>query len=196
MYKDLKVLEKLSKTLLVVLLVCVASCSGKKKDRSFDSKWNKNNQEQQVKKKPSKKTTTKSVARKSTSSDANKIIAYGKRFMGTPYYYGGTSAKTGFDCSGFVNHAYKGVYGKSPLPRSAGQIVKLGKYVSKSKLQKGDLVFFNTLGRSYSHIGIYVGDGKFLHSSTSKGVTISALSNVYYKPKYETARRVDVNKLK
>lgn len=136
------------------------------------------------------------IKEKPKGPTADDIINRGKMYIGTPYYYGGISPKTGFDCSGFVNYVYKRVYGESPLPRSSKDIVKLGKYVSKSKLQKGDLVFFNTLGRPYSHIGIYVGDDKFIHSSTSKGIIISPMNSKYYKPKYETARRIDVSKLK
>ncbi|MFF2484239.1 C40 family peptidase [Paenibacillus sp. NPDC058071] len=107
--------------------------------------------------------------------------------IGTPYQSGGTSTR-GFDCSGFTTYVFDkmGV----DLSRTSGSQAKMGKKIAKSDLSAGDLVFFNTNGKSISHVGIYVGDGKFAHSSSSKGVTISKLSESYYETRYVTARRV------
>jgi cell wall-associated NlpC family hydrolase len=107
--------------------------------------------------------------------------------IGTKYKSGGTSTK-GFDCSGFTSY----VFGKLgiELPRTSASQSKIGKKVAKEDLQPGDLVFFNTSGKGVSHVGIYVGDGKFAHSSSSKGVTISGMSDSYYVKRYLGARRV------
>jgi cell wall-associated NlpC family hydrolase len=107
--------------------------------------------------------------------------------IGTPYVAGGTSSK-GFDCSGFSSYVFEkmGV----DLPRTSASQAQTGKKIAKSDLIAGDLVFFNTNGRGVSHVGIYVGDGKFAHASSSKGVTISNLSDSYYVNRYVTARRV------
>jgi cell wall-associated NlpC family hydrolase len=109
------------------------------------------------------------------------------KVIGVDYDYGGTTT-SGFDCSGFTGYVFKklGVN----LPRSSKEQFSRGKKVARNDLRAGDLVFFNTSGHGVSHVGIYVGDGKFAHSSTSKGVTISSLSDDYYAHRYLGARRV------
>jgi len=107
--------------------------------------------------------------------------------IGTKYKSGGTTT-SGFDCSGFTTYVFK-QFGIS-LPRTSADQSQVGEEVDKSELQAGDLVFFNTNGRGVSHVGIYVGDGKFAHSSSSKGVIISGLGETYYANRYVTARRV------
>ncbi|GFN34041.1 C40 family peptidase [Paenibacillus xylaniclasticus] len=106
---------------------------------------------------------------------------------GTPYRAAGTTTK-GFDCSGFTMYVFK-QFGID-LPHSSSAQSKLGKKVAKDDLREGDLVFFNTSGKGVSHVGIYVGDGKFAHSSSSKGITISKLSDSYYSKRYLSARRI------
>ncbi|MGG1636247.1 C40 family peptidase [Paenibacillus sp. FSL K6-3182] len=107
--------------------------------------------------------------------------------VGTPYKWGGTTSK-GFDCSGFILHIFNQFDVK--LPRTSQSQSDTGTEVNKDELRVGDLVFFNTSGKGVSHAGIYIGDGKFAHSSTSKGVTITNLNDSYYAKRYVTARRV------
>ena len=108
--------------------------------------------------------------------------------MGTPYRLGGTTP-TAFDCSGFTQYAFN-KEGLS-IPRTTGQQMATGTPVSKSNLEVGDLVFFNTSGRGVSHVGIYSGSNNFIHASVSKGVMVSSLNDPYYwKSRYIGARRV------
>ncbi|WP_019243468.1 MULTISPECIES: C40 family peptidase [Bacillus] len=127
-------------------------------------------------------------AASTTTVEQNKVINTGKKFIGTKYRFGGTTP-SGFDCSGFVGYTYSKAIGKK-LPRSTSELYQTGKAVSKSNLQVGDLVFFTTYKKGASHTGIYVGNNKFIHSSSSKGVTIDSLSNSYWKPKYIGAKRI------
>jgi cell wall-associated NlpC family hydrolase len=111
--------------------------------------------------------------------------------LGTPYKFGGNNPEKGIDCSGFVKHVYKESTGVS-LPRSARDMSKQGEEVDKSDLQPGDLVFFNTRKRPNSHVGIYKGDGEFIHASSShtKEVTISRMDQKYWSTRFNGARRV------
>ncbi|MFD1957118.1 C40 family peptidase [Paenibacillus thailandensis] len=118
---------------------------------------------------------------------SSKMDGYIADVIGSPYKSGGTTAK-GFDCSGFTTFIFDKM--GIELPRTSASQAEAGTKVDKSDLIAGDLVFFNTNGRGISHVGIYVGDGKFAHASSSKGVTISKLSDSYYKTRYVTARRI------
>lgn len=122
-----------------------------------------------------------------TSGDTSAIVSTAKKFMGAPYVFGGTTPK-GFDCSGLVQYVYK-MNGIS-IPRLADEQYTIGKSVSRNQLRAGDLVFFNTDSTGISHCGIYVGDGNFLHASSSRGVRIDSLDNEYWKPKYVGARKI------
>ncbi|MGF1725579.1 NlpC/P60 family protein [Photobacterium nomapromontoriensis] len=110
-----------------------------------------------------------------------------RQWRGTPYQLGGVS-RAGIDCSAFVQVGYAEVMNLS-LPRTTNQQVKMGKWVDYAQLAKGDLVFFKT-GRALRHVGIYVGDARFLHASTSQGVIISSLKNPYWRSVYWQARRI------
>ncbi len=124
----------------------------------------------------------------STQSPAvKKLYAQYNYWRGTPYKYGGLSRK-GVDCSGFVHQAYKAVYNIS-LPRSTNDQIRQGERVNINALKTGDLLFFNT-GWKVRHVGIYVEKGKFMHASTSRGVTISNINNAYWRKNYTQARRL------
>ncbi|MEK3787021.1 MULTISPECIES: C40 family peptidase [Paenibacillus] len=122
-----------------------------------------------------------------SSASAVRIESQVDELIGTPYRMGGTTT-AGFDCSGFILYIME-KYGED-LPRTSQSQAMAGTEVDQDDLQIGDLVFFNTNGRSISHAGIYMGDNTFAHSSTSRGVIISKLSEKYYKDRYVTARRV------
>ena len=116
----------------------------------------------------------------------------GAKWLGTPHRMGG-STKRGVDCSGFVAIVFREVYGKQ-LSRSSADMLKYNcKKVGRSKLQEGDLVFFRTGGGSKktpNHVGIYLKNGKFIHTSTSNGVMVSSLSEPYYTRSWITGGRV------
>ncbi len=115
---------------------------------------------------------------------------YALGLHGTHYQWGGNSPQSGFDCSGFVRHVYKESAGML-LPRSSYEMSRAGNPIDSAELQPGDLVFFNTLQRAYSHVGIYVGDNRFIHSpSAGKSVQISQMSDSYWKRRFEGARRM------
>ncbi|MBY9082417.1 C40 family peptidase [Paenibacillus sp. HN-1] len=107
--------------------------------------------------------------------------------IGISYKTGGTTT-AGFDCSGYTKYVFTKL-GLS-LPRTSQAQYNVGSSVSRSQLRSGDLVFFNTTGRGVSHVGIYVGNGKFANSSSSHGVTISSLSQSYWASRYVGAKRV------
>ncbi|MNO67309.1 Murein DD-endopeptidase MepS/Murein LD-carboxypeptidase precursor [compost metagenome] len=111
-----------------------------------------------------------------------------KSVYGTPYKYGGTTTR-GFDCSGFTRYVYSKM--GIELPRVSTAQFNKGVTVTKSNLKAGDLVFFNTLGTGkVSHVGIYLGSGKFAHASSSKGIRTDYLSNSYYNQRYVGAKRI------
>lgn len=124
-----------------------------------------------------------------TNKSADAIVAYAKTFQGYPYVYG-TNGPRSFDCSGFVQYVYKH-FGYS-LSRSSKTQANDGVAVSKSNLQPGDiLIFKNTAKTEIGHVGIYIGNGQFIHASNPKtGVTISSLSSASYQQRYVTARRI------
>ena len=107
--------------------------------------------------------------------------------IGTTYKFGGTST-AGFDCSGFTKYVFTKV--GLTLPRTSKAQYNVGTPVSRKQLRSGDLIFFNTFGKGVSHVGIYVGNGKFAQSSSSRGVNISSLSQAYWANRYVGAKRV------
>lgn len=121
-------------------------------------------------------------------SIGEQIVAFAEQFLGTPYVWAGSSP-SGFDCSGFVSYVFKN-YGYT-VNRTAASMYTNGVAVDKSELQIGDAVFFASSSESIGHVGIYIGDGEFIHSSSGCGyVTISGLDESYYSRMYVGARRI------
>ena len=119
----------------------------------------------------------------STASKVTALITEAKKYIGVPYVWAG-STPSGFDCSGYLNYVY-GKVGVS-IPRTVETIWNATKPVSS--LQAGDLVFFETYKTGPSHAGIYLGNNKFIHAGTSRGVEISDMNNTYWKPRYLGAK--------
>ena len=111
--------------------------------------------------------------------------------LGVDYRYGGKSPATGFDCSGLVAHVYREAWGVRLPPNTAAQS-QTGVPVSLAELQAGDLVFYDTQKRPYSHVGIYLGEGKFVHApKTGAQVRIESLQSAYWTQRYNGARRIE-----
>lgn len=116
-----------------------------------------------------------------------RIVSTAMSYVGVPYVFGGTSP-SGFDCSGYIQYVFRNV-GIS-LPRTADVQFNVGKPIPKAELRAGDLVFFETYEPGPSHVGIYLGNGKFIHASSYTGITVTNLDSDYYRPKYLGARRL------
>lgn len=127
------------------------------------------------------------VSRDSSVAAARRIIQLSMRYLGVPYVFGGVTTN-GFDCSGFTRHVYRSV--GLELPRAADDQFAVGRPVSISRLQPGDLVFFTTYEPGASHSGIYIGDGKFISATSSRGIAIDRLNSSYWSQRYVGARRV------
>jgi cell wall-associated NlpC family hydrolase len=126
-----------------------------------------------------------------SKSTADKLVSYADNYLGTPYKFGASTSTTKyFDCSSFTKHVFK-KFGYN-LPRTAKEQAKVGKYVSKSNLKKGDLVFFKvpSRGNIIGHVGIYVGNGKMIHTYGAGGVKFSSINTTYWKKNYANARRL------
>ena len=124
------------------------------------------------------------------SNKASQLVVNAMGFLGVPYRRGGNSAETGFDCSGFVRAMYEQSIGLI-LPRKAEQQAAATENIARSDLQPGDLVFFNTMRRAFSHVGIYVGEGKFIHApKPGAEVRVENMSVSYWSRRFDGARRV------
>lgn len=123
---------------------------------------------------------------------ASDLVVTAMGFLGSPYRRGGSSAETGFDCSGFVRAMYEQTVGLI-LPRRANEQAAATQKIERNDLQPGDLVFFNTLRRTFSHVGIYVGDNKFIHSpKPGAQVRVEDMAVPYWAARFDGARRVPV----
>jgi len=132
-----------------------------------------------------------SQARQSMSGKATDLVVQAMGLLGVPYRRGGVNESTGFDCSGFVRHMYERSIGLV-LPRRADEQAKATQSIDRNELKPGDLVFFNTMRRTFSHVGIYVGDGKFIHSPhTGASVRVDDMREAYWNKRFTGARRVD-----
>ena len=126
------------------------------------------------------------------ASTARELAMHAITYIGTPYRAGGTSPDIGFDCSGLVQYVYGRGAGIA-LPRTTQEMSAVGTPVDAADLQPGDLVFFNTLRRPYSHVGIYVGDHRFIHAPTAKGsVELVDMRKRYWQSRFNGARRLAI----
>jgi cell wall-associated NlpC family hydrolase len=125
---------------------------------------------------------------------ASELVIMAMNFLGVPYRRGGDSAEEGFDCSGFTRHVFENSIGLV-LPRRADQQARLSGLltVKRDELKPGDLVFFNTMKRAFSHVGIYVGDGRFIHSPRAGGeVRVEDMRLAYWSKRFNGARRAEL----
>ena len=128
-------------------------------------------------------------AKSPSHSKHNKIIQVAKSQLGKPYRYGGLSPKTGFDCSGLINYSYKKV-GLS-IPRTTTQLYRASKPVKKRHLKAGDLVFFRINRKKISHVGLYLGNNRFIHApSSGKRVNIANLGDKYWRTRFTRGGRI------
>jgi cell wall-associated NlpC family hydrolase len=129
-------------------------------------------------------------ARTRVADRTSELVMTAMGFLGVPYRRGGNTAETGFDCSGFVRAMYEKTVGLV-LPRLAKEQAAATQPIEKKELQPGDLVFFNTMKRAFSHVGIYVGEGKFIHSpKPGAQVRVEDMQKNYWARRFDGARRV------
>jgi cell wall-associated NlpC family hydrolase len=128
--------------------------------------------------------------RQSVGEKASGLVVNAMGFLGVPYKRGGNSVETGFDCSGFVRAMYEQTIGLV-LPRRANEQAAATQVIDRADLKPGDLVFFNTMKHAFSHVGIYLGEGKFIHSPRSGSqVRVDDMRAAYWQTRFNGARRV------
>ena len=127
-------------------------------------------------------------------SGLRKVLAdFAMTLRNIRYHRGGREPSTGFDCSGFVRYVYQHTLGKELPGDSASQFASAGTKVDRAEMKTGDLVFFRIRGKNVSHVGIYLGDGRFIHSpSSGKRVSVSALNEAYWAKRFVGAKRPNV----
>jgi len=126
---------------------------------------------------------------------ASELVMQAMNFLGVPYRRGGNTAEQGFDCSGFTRHVFENSIGLI-LPRRADQQAQSAGLLSvrREELKPGDLVFFNTMRKAFSHVGIYVGEGKFIHAPRTGGeVRVEDMRQAYWSRRFNGARRAEVS---
>ncbi len=125
------------------------------------------------------------------SNRASELAMQAMGMIGIHYKYGGNTPESGLDCSGLVGYVFKEAWGAS-LPRTSAELSQVGEKIEPQNMQAGDLVFYNTVKRSFSHVGIYLGDNKFIHSPSAGGrVRIESMDIGYWKKRFNGARRVN-----
>lgn len=132
----------------------------------------------------------------SWSNYAQDVIVNALSLMGVKYVWGGKTPESGLDCSGFVRFVFQQATNLT-LPHGARAISQMGSHVASQDLQPGDLVFFNTLKSSFSHVGIYIGENRFIHSPrTGKAIVVTDMTDHYWAQRFNGARRIDPTELK
>ena len=156
---------------------------------SNNSTNSSNGQAQKPAQKPAQNNNTSYNPPASSTSSVQAVLNLAYSKIGSPYVWGAEGPNS-FDCSGFTSYVFRNAAGVS-LPRTSSAQSGYGRTVSKSNLQAGDLVFFNTSGKGVSHVGIYVGGGKMIHSpSSGKTVSVTSINSSYYSSRFVTAKRV------
>lgn len=121
------------------------------------------------------------------------LLSSAVKLTGVPYQFGGRTPETGFDCSGFVRYVYAQAANLN-LPHNARAISEIGNSVPRQALEPGDLVFFNTLKSAFSHVGIYLGNNRFIHAPSSGGnVRVEDMQQAYWKNRFNGAQRIYIN---
>ncbi len=152
--------------LLMVIAAGLAACAGSKQVGA-----------------PKKKVPAATV--RVPAGGGQEVVMHALGLIDVGYTFGGSNPEAGLDCSGLVRFVYQQALGLA-LPHNAAQMATLARFVNKGELQPGDLVFFNTLGRPRSHVGIYIGNDQFIHAPNSRGkVRIESLSHPYYLSRFE-----------
>lgn len=129
------------------------------------------------------------------SAWAHEILMNAFSLTGVKYKYGGSSPETGFDCSGFVRYVFQQAANLT-LPHGARALSQLGQNIQLDELRPGDLVFFDTLKSAFSHVGIYVGEGRFIHApSSGGGIHVVNMQEEYWAKRFNGARRIEPDKL-
>jgi len=133
--------------------------------------------------------STETIQRPSPISEkGNDVALYALGLIDTGYRFGGKNPEAGLDCSGMVSHIYRTALGLQ-ISGSAADLARQSRAIEREALRPGDLVFFNTRNRSYSHVGIYIGDSRFVHAPSANGkVRIDRLGDRYYAQRFEAAR--------
>jgi cell wall-associated NlpC family hydrolase len=133
-------------------------------------------------------TETITQGSRSVSGKGMEVVFYAMGLIDTGYRFGGKNPEAGLDCSGMVSYVYGQAAGLK-VQGSAADIARNGRAIDRAELRPGDLVFFNTLNRSFSHVGIFIGDARFIHAPSTNGrVRIDRLSDGYYASRFEAAR--------
>jgi cell wall-associated NlpC family hydrolase len=186
------VLHSLARAAIGIALVCGAALSNgamadtvfKDADARIDA----------VEAHPEAKRGLLSSMMNSTSQVANKagdLVMNALGLIGVRYRFGGNSPESGLDCSGFVRYVFNDTFGFM-LPRRSVEISRVGTTVASEDLRPGDLVFFNTMRHTFSHVGIYIGDNKFVHApSTGSKIRVDDMRASYWVSRYNGARRID-----
>jgi len=121
----------------------------------------------------------------------NELVMYAVSLAETPYHYGGKDPENGFDCSGYVDHVFQHALGIT-LPRTSHELSHAGMPINYKQLRPGDLVFYNTQHSAFSHVGIYVGENKFVHAPKSGSrIRVEIMNEKYWQKRYNGARRIE-----
>ena len=130
------------------------------------------------------------VAERSGAQLSAELVLRALSLLGVHYRFGGNSPETGLDCSGLVRYVFREAAGLA-LPRRSEEISRVGQHVNHEELRAGDLVFFNTLRRAFSHVGIYIGEGRFVHAPSSGGtVSVEEIDRRYWQHRFNGGRRL------